>query len=125
VPHGFGRGCGENAVGVSAGPRGVSDSGRMDETRPRIFARPTPLAAALGQVEAWLASPSAVVLAGTEGYWQALRAALEGGKAAGPLVHDGKVAALCAHHGVRELWSAGRDFGRFSGVRVKNPQRSR
>jgi uncharacterized protein len=36
-------------------------------------------------------------------------------------VHDARVAALCLAHGISELWSADRDFGRFPGVRVRNP----
>jgi glutamate-1-semialdehyde aminotransferase len=28
---------------------------------------------------------------------------------------------LCRQHGVRELWSADRDFGRFQPLRVRNP----
>ncbi len=43
------------------------------------------------------------------------------GKVAGPLVHDARIAALCRHHAVRELWSADRDFSRFSDLRVVNP----
>jgi predicted nucleic acid-binding protein len=31
------------------------------------------------------------------------------------------VAALCRQHGVRELWSADRDFSRFAGLTVVNP----
>ena len=30
-------------------------------------------------------------------------------------------AALCRQHGVREPWSADRDFGRFAGLAVVNP----
>jgi hypothetical protein len=40
---------------------------------------------------------------------------------AGPLVHDARVAALCAQHGVRELWSADRDFSRMEAVEIRNP----
>jgi len=40
---------------------------------------------------------------------------------AGPLVHDARIAALCRAHGVRELWTADRDFGRFPGLVVRNP----
>jgi toxin-antitoxin system PIN domain toxin len=90
-------------------------------THPRIYAPPTPLAAALDQVEAWLESPSLVLLAETEAYWPELRAALEAGRVTGPQVHDARVAALCALHGVEELWSADRDFSRFPGLTVKNP----
>lgn len=90
-------------------------------THPRIYAPPTPLAAALDQVDAWLESPSVALLAEADGYWTELRAQLAGGRIAGPQVHDARVAALCRFHELRELWSADRDFGRFPGVRVRNP----
>jgi len=90
-------------------------------THPRIYAPPTPLPAALDQVDAWLASPSLAVLAETDGYWPELRALLTDGRIAGPQVHDARVAALCRLHAVRELWSADRDFSRFGGLRVRNP----
>ena len=90
-------------------------------THPRIYAPPTPLAVAVDQVEAWLESPSLTLLAESEIYWPALRTALQEGRIAGPLVHDARVAALCRLHGVRELWSADRDFSRFPGLPVRNP----
>jgi predicted nucleic acid-binding protein len=90
-------------------------------THPRIFRPPTPLHAALDQVEAWLESPSLVLISEAGGYWAGLRAALEAGRVAGPAVHDARVAALCRQHGVRELWSADRDFSRFKGLKVVNP----
>ena len=37
------------------------------------------------------------------------------------LIADPRIAALCLQHGVRELWSADRDFGRFAALRVVNP----
>ena len=37
-------------------------------THPRIYAPPTPLAAAVDQVEAWLESPSLTLLTELEGY---------------------------------------------------------
>lgn len=40
---------------------------------------------------------------------------------AGEAVHDARIAALCLQHGVSELWSADRDFGRFPKVPVLNP----
>ena len=90
-------------------------------THLRIYTPPTPLAQALDQVEAWLASPTLVLLAETTEHWPRLRALLEAGRVAGPQVHDARVAALCQQHGVRELWSADRDFSRFAGLAVKNP----
>lgn len=90
-------------------------------THPRIFSPPTPLVAALDQVEAWLESPSLVVLAESQLHWQQLRGLLLNGKIAGPMVHDARIAALCLQHGVRELWSVDRDFGRFPDLTVVNP----
>ena len=79
------------------------------------------LDAALDQVEAWLEAPNVVLIAEGEGYWPALRVLLVDGRVAGPMVHDARVAALCRLHGVRELWTADRDFSRFPGVAVRNP----
>ena len=90
-------------------------------THPRIFRPPSTLAQALAQVDAWMASPELVLLGEGSGYWVCARDAVAKGRAAGPKVHDARVAALCAYHGVHELWSADRDFHRFPGVRVRNP----
>lgn len=90
-------------------------------THPRIYAPPTPLPAAVDQVDAWLEVPSLVLLSESEGYWSGLRTALEAGRVAGAQVHDARVAALCRLHGVRELWTVDRDFGRFPGLSVRNP----
>ena len=90
-------------------------------THPRIYAPPTPLSRALGQVDAWLESPTLVLLAESTVHWPALRALLAGGRIAGAQVHDARIAALRREHGVRELWSADRDFNRFTGLAVVNP----
>jgi hypothetical protein len=90
-------------------------------THPRIYAPPTPLARALDQVDAWLQSPTLALLTESAEHWRTLRALIAGGRIAGPQVHDARVAALCREHGVRELWSADRDFSRFAGLTVLNP----
>ena len=90
-------------------------------THLRIYSPPTPAARALDQIDAWLESPSLVLLAETEGHWPALRPLLQQGRIAGPAAHDARIAALCLQHGVRELWSVDRDFGRFPALRVFNP----
>lgn len=90
-------------------------------THPRIYAPATPLARAIDQIEAWTASPSLVLLAESEAHWRVLREVLVNGKIAGARVHDARVAALCLQHGVRQLWSADRDFGRFPDLTVINP----
>jgi predicted nucleic acid-binding protein len=54
-------------------------------------------------------------------HWPTRRGLLADGHIAGAQVHDARVAALCRQHGVRELWSADRDFSRFAGLAVVNP----
>jgi predicted nucleic acid-binding protein len=90
-------------------------------THPRIFGPPTPLAAAIDQIEAWLESPTLMLLSESESHWRELRTLLKTGKIVGAMVHDARIAALCLQHGVRELWSADRDFGRFPNLTVRNP----
>lgn len=90
-------------------------------THPRIFSPPTPLAAAIDQIDAWMESPTLILISEAEGYWQELRAALQTSLVAGPQVHDARVVALCILHGVEELWTADRDFSRFRGLNVRNP----
>jgi uncharacterized protein len=90
-------------------------------THPRIYAPPTPLRHALDQVDAWLEAPTLALLAEPGAHWPALRALLVAGRIAGAQVHDARIAALCKQHGVRELWSADRDFNRFAGLTIVNP----
>ena len=52
---------------------------------------------------------------------QTLRGLLQQARLAGPAVHDARIAAVCLQHGVRELWTADRDFGRFPGLKAVNP----
>ena len=90
-------------------------------THPRIYSPPTPLVAANDQIEAWFESPSLTLLKETEGYWMHFRNIIEAGQIVGGQVHDARIAALCHLHEIKELWTADRDFSRFSGIRVYNP----
>jgi predicted nucleic acid-binding protein len=66
-------------------------------------------------------SPSLVLLSEGPGYWASLRTALETSRVTGAQVHDARIAALCIHHQVRELWTADRDFSRFATLASRNP----
>lgn len=90
-------------------------------THPRIYDPPTPLDKAIAQVEAWLESPSLVLLSESEGYWPQIGSLLRAGRVSGPKVHDARVAALCLQHGVSELWTVDRDFSLFPGLKFRNP----
>ena len=90
-------------------------------THPKILPVPTPLSHALAQIDIWQESPSLQLIAENTGYWEELKRTVETGRITGPAVHDARIFAICRLHGVRELWSADRDFSRFRGVRVVNP----
>lgn len=90
-------------------------------TNPRIFNPPSPPATAIQQVEIWRESPSLHLLHEPHGYWDHLRTAFLTGKLRGAQVHDARIHAICQANGVRELWSADRDFSRFRGLTIVNP----
>ena len=90
-------------------------------TGPRAVDYPTPPEAAIAQLDAWMESPTLVLLGESTGMWPLLRNLLLDSGVVGPRTHDARIAALCIAHGVRELWTADRDYGRFPGLRTKNP----
>lgn len=90
-------------------------------THPRVFKHPTPLADALDAVRQLLELPSVRLLAEEPGYLDVLARCAVAARIAGPAIHDTRIAALCLFHGVRELWSADRDFSRYPSLVVRNP----
>ncbi len=90
-------------------------------TNPRIYRPPSPPGVAIEQVEIWMESPTLRLLGEPEGYWRELRATFLGGKLTGPQVHDARIHSICQAGGVRELWSADRDFSRMRGLLIVNP----
>jgi toxin-antitoxin system PIN domain toxin len=90
-------------------------------THPRIFDPPTPLATAIEQVDAWMEAPTLHLLGESPLHWPSLRPLLVAGRISGAQVHDARIAAICLQHGVRELWTADRDFGRFPSLPARNP----
>jgi toxin-antitoxin system PIN domain toxin len=90
-------------------------------THPRIYDPPSPPEVATDQVAAWLESPTLVTLEEGPTHWHTLQEMVEQAKVRGPIIHDARIAALCLQHGVRELWSADRDFSLFPTLRVRNP----
>lgn len=90
-------------------------------THPRIFRNPTPLRTALDQIAEWLRSPSGRVIGEPEGYFEILQDLLVESQTTGAKVHHARVAAICLAHGVEQVWTADRDFGRFARLRVNNP----
>ena len=90
-------------------------------THPRIYDPPSTIEEALDQIDAWMESPGLVILGEAHDHWSILRDQLAGARVCGPMVHDARIAAICIGHGVHELLTADRDFGRFSSLAVRNP----
>jgi hypothetical protein len=90
-------------------------------THERIYTPPTPLETAFAAVDAWGEAGNLEFLAESQGYFDKLRALARTARLKGARIHDARVAALCLHHGVDELWTADRDFSPFSRLRTRNP----
>ena len=90
-------------------------------SHPRIYDPPSTVAQAREQVDVWLESPVAELLAETHQHWNVLKELLRNGRVKGPMVHDARVAAVCIGHGVTEFWTADRDFSRFPSLNTRNP----
>ena len=90
-------------------------------THPRVFAKPTPINEALDVLADFADSADFQWLAESPGYFETLRKVAEAAKVQGGRIHDARIAALCLHHGVRELWTADRNFSLFPQLRTRNP----
>jgi len=90
-------------------------------TRARVFSPPSTPDEGMRQIDIWLEAPALHLLAEGATHWAQLRELIVRAKVQGPLMHDARIAALCLSHGVRELWSADRDFSRFPALRTRNP----
>lgn len=89
-------------------------------THPRVFPNPLPPADAISIVKAWLAQPTAVVIAAGDRHPDVLEALLAELGAGGNLVNDAHLAALALEHD-GEVVSFDSDFARFAEVRWSAP----
>lgn len=94
-------------------------------THPRIFNPPSPLSLALQAMDVWLSSPDCEMIGEESGYFDVLKDIVSIGKIVGPMIHDARIAAICIHHGIRELWTTDRDFSRFVTLKTHNPLASK
>ncbi|MEL6890541.1 MAG: TA system VapC family ribonuclease toxin [Actinomycetota bacterium] len=89
-------------------------------TKRGLFANPLPVDEALDRVDAWLASPSAVVVRPGPDHAGLLRRLLDEAGTGGNLVSDAHLAALAIAHRC-DVVSFDRDFDRFGGVTRVEP----
>ena len=90
-------------------------------THPGIYKPASTLSEALGFLNSLFAAPQLQLLSESSGYFDRLREIATAARLKGPRIHDARIAALCLHHGVRELWSADRDFSAFPQLTARNP----
>jgi toxin-antitoxin system PIN domain toxin len=90
-------------------------------TSVRIFDPPTRVAVALEYIAELFKSPHLTLIGETDLHWKTLNTLITEARITGGRVHDARIAAICIQHGVRELWSADRDFSRFPALTVVNP----
>jgi toxin-antitoxin system PIN domain toxin len=90
-------------------------------THFNIYKPASSLGEALTAVDSWLAGGNVHLLSEGPGYFEKLRELATAAKLSGPRIHDARIAALCLHHGVSELWTADRDFSLFPKLRTRNP----
>jgi len=90
-------------------------------TNGRVYKPASPLSQALGFLDSLMTSPQLHLISESPGYFKKLRELALAAKLSGPRIHDARIAALCLHHGVRELWTADRDFSIFPQLKTRNP----
>ena len=90
-------------------------------THPNRYLRPSTPAQAAKQMSLWMGSPALRLIGETQSHWPTLQDLLIASDVKGSLVHDARIAAICVQHGVREFWTADRDFSRFPALNCRNP----
>ncbi len=90
-------------------------------THARVFRTPSPPGLALSVIEALQQSGRCEFLAEGDVHLRTLAELAVTANVTGGQIHDARIAAICSAHGVRELWSADRDFSRYPALRVVNP----
>jgi len=90
-------------------------------THPRIYKKPTPLEIALKTLAALNQLPHVEFIGEGDSYLERLTEVAKPAHVVGGAIHDARIAAICKYHSVTELWSADRDFSRFTQLKVRNP----
>ena len=90
-------------------------------THPRFNRNPQALDDILQDLAGLMDSPSLTLLGEGPAHRRHFLDAVTRGAARGNLAFDAHIAALAIEHGVRELWTADRDFRRYPGLTIRNP----
>ncbi len=90
-------------------------------THPAIFARPLPVAEAIGNVEQLLARPHVRTTGERERFWGRYREVADDAVPSGNLVPDSHIVTLMLENDVRTIWTRDRDYRRFPRIEVRDP----
>lgn len=90
-------------------------------TNLRLFKTPATPAQTLAFLAALGAGGSLRFISEGAHHFDRLAELAKSARISGGAIHDARIAAICLEHGVRELWSADRDFSRFPPLKVVNP----
>lgn len=89
-------------------------------TSRRMFESPLGVGDAVDRVQSWLDQPNVILLGPTARHWPILSGLLRSSATGTNLTTDAHIAAYAMEH-AGTVYSNDRDFGRFEGVRWKNP----
>lgn len=89
-------------------------------THPRVFARPSTLEEALGQVDALRTADGVARVVPGPRHWEVVEALCRAADARGNLVADAQHAAVAIEHGATWV-TLDRDFARFPGLTWRSP----
>ena len=89
-------------------------------TNAKLIGKRFTAAEAIEIVNQWIDQPNVRLLGPGDHHWDLLRQMIADGQARGPLVTDAQLAAVTVEYG-GVLHTTDRDFGRFPGLRWKNP----
>lgn len=94
-------------------------------TSSKKFTTPATPKEALQQIQFWLALPHVAILCECvceeHDHWACFTDILDYAQIKGLDVFDAHIAALCMTHGVGELWTQDKDYGKFRGLTARNP----
>lgn len=90
-------------------------------THPSIFSSPLDPATAQANIDRLITRKHVRSPGEQPGFWSIYEDTTDGDVIRGNLVPDAQIAALMKQHEVRTIWTAGRDFRRFTGITPRNP----
>ncbi|MDQ3989385.1 MAG: PIN domain-containing protein [Actinomycetota bacterium] len=90
-------------------------------THPGIYEHPLDPEVARSNVATLLGRAHVQCPGESDGFWRVYEETVDSDVIRGNLVTDAHIAALMRQHGVGVIWTADRDFRRFTGVTARDP----